>query len=628
MNMTLKRFVCFLLIFCLLNTLPGCATVNGQPTSLLGAAVYVVGGLLRVTALVVGDLIIVGIVWGLDKITWPLYRFTGFNMDGPATAMFRFYNNLIDPNHIHGDWDTVEAELHDAHPWDKDNSEESEVGEDVLIQTGDPTGPSMGEAGIPDTDKGLTATITYDATGGFFAPEDQIIYTGLDLSGWENIWNSAGDTIFVPKISEQKPVKSGYHFVGWTDSYNPKDDGLDENYAEKMPRNEIKYLPGEKVNSETGKRITEDITLYAVWQKHEYIWRPVEHIHYVNLATKHKYTITEEHKRVTVTCDCGMILRDPYITEAQFLYLKYDDTDFDGKKDIEETKRHHKLYLAQDIGPHALHLNTSLYNEESIYAQRFDEIVSEFESDSNLQEGIFNQFCTDMDHLSQEIFPTKKAGEAVGDIFSGVKTGVNVVWKLLTITRATYAANKLINRDNTLVTKTIAALDIAEAAASFFIIRDVATPYFDTLEAALKLIGKMDVAEEARMNIYGNLLPNNRNKSEYLTYIFDKEYPYEYLSELVTGGERGCYCKSNPRFCDFSYVYPDEDLGETRKDVKQPLEKAPSVEEVYIKMCTYEGEEPTDLEKEMVMFYLAERSEHELYLLSGLTLQEYAELVK
>lgn len=653
MNITLKRMLCILLVICLMITMPGCTSIGDFAGTMWHLA-------RRVTYLL-SYIVIIPVMWVVDQLTWPFVEHTGFNVNDLGNRICQAWTGFILPealmdNGWWGGWfvirdeEELETKLREGGHWPQETlgvidgkvaegiepeapgTEEGETEESVISGQdklyADPTFPTetFYSEHTGETETGIV--IHYDATEGYFAPEDQIIQTSMDFSSWDSFWESASDTLLVPRITEEKPIRPGYHFVGWTDSYNPNDDGLDEDYDRKMPRNELKYFPGEKVSSETGERITGDITLYAVWQKHEYIWVPGSHCHYVKLATDHKYTITEKYNRVTIKCDCGMVLNDPFITEEQFLYCYYDDVSYNSKRGLEEAKKLHKLYLSQNIGPHALRLNTALYNSDDNYEQRFQEMLSELEAKDNVQESIIEQFCNDMDTLCQRIFATKEEGEMAGDYFTGFSKGLKGIWNMITIVKAAGAVNDLADRKSTTVTKAVSMLELAECAVSFFDISDVVEPYTEVLKAGLKLYAQVEAEEKARMNIYAGLLPGNKSKSEYLSYIFGREYPYEYLSELVLGSEKGCSCKTDWRGCDFSVVYPDKDLGEKAEDVRQPLANAPSVAEVYEKMASYNGTEPKAQEKEMVMFYLAERAEHELYFLSGLTLDEYVALIQ
>ncbi len=72
-----------------------------------------------------------------------------------------------------------------------------------------------------------TATITYDANGGYDAPETQ-----------------AHDIDYF--ISDDEPYRDGYEFIGW---------------SEQRGADEASYYPGEDIT------VTENITLYAVWDK-------------------------------------------------------------------------------------------------------------------------------------------------------------------------------------------------------------------------------------------------------------------------------------------------------------------------------------------------------------------------
>ena len=375
----------------MLNTLPGCASVNGQSVSLLEAGVYAVGGFLRAATLVIGDFAILGVTWVLDKITWPFYPLTGFNMDKPAGFLFQTWHKLIDPNKVHSDWSSMgDAEFHEEHPltiWEKLQGK-TRKDEDIQIQaTEDPTEPcpdediqATGETLIQTDNK--TITITYDATGGDGAPEDQIIYTSVDTTVFEDfsfravgsLCSSAWDVYLGQKISNTIPTRSGYHFVGWTDSYNPEDDGLwhyDENGIPRysLPGNIVKYYPGKKITYATEEMFTQDVTLYAVWQKPEYGWDVKVHRNYHELSTYHKLEIKRENddKTIRIFCkECGFELIDRDISPEDFLYIWCDNKEQSfnslSKRKQKKCNREYILYRTQDFAPLALSLIGSFYD--------------------------------------------------------------------------------------------------------------------------------------------------------------------------------------------------------------------------------------------------------------------------
>ena len=399
MNTTFKRIICLLLVFCMLNTLPGCASINGRPASLLEAGAYIVFALTRATVLVIGDFVILGVTWVLDKITWPLYPITGFNMDKPAGILFQAWHRLIDPNKVHGDWsDMGEAEFHEEHPLTLKEKREGKTLEqkrkEENIQTTEPTDPykfysnggsSPVTGGDPTEDTlvqtgNLQVTITYDATGGDGAPEDQVIYTGVDttffnefgtlsiadgFSALGSLCSSSWKVAFGQKISDKIPTRSGYHFVGWTDSYNPDDDGLFAYDAKKFPKNRIKYLSGDRINSKEDNYILRDTTLYAVWQKHEEQWIAGEHDHYSNLETYHKLEIKRENddKTIRIFCkECGFELIDRDISPENFVRIwRGNKTRNLTNKEKKQLNREYILYRAQDFAPLALDLIGSFY---------------------------------------------------------------------------------------------------------------------------------------------------------------------------------------------------------------------------------------------------------------------------
>ena len=91
----------------------------------------------------------------------------------------------------------------------------------------------------------------FEANGGKDAPADQILPSqspSLDSSG--NVKTDAnGNKIYVGRmnITDQKPTRTGYNFLGWSTS--------------KVARS-ASFAPGDEVQIEGG-----DVTLYAVWSR-------------------------------------------------------------------------------------------------------------------------------------------------------------------------------------------------------------------------------------------------------------------------------------------------------------------------------------------------------------------------
>lgn len=211
------------------------------------------------------------------------------------------------------------------------------------------------------------------------------------------------------------------------------------------------------------------------------------------------------------------------------------------------------------------------------------------------------------------------AADFYGDIISGTeKAGV-----ALGVIKSAVALGKITDADRDILERTTGMLDFVESVSSFTKMGDIVSSVTNVLKEGLKLIGKMEKAQELRYAAYEKLYSDNPNLdatlSKYLAHFFfpgeeDSEnvHPYEYLSQLLLGTEKGCYCDKDSSACDFR---------------EASYASAPSVMEILDRMPTAPAN-ASPMEKSVLMFYLAERAAHELYVASGLTLEEYANLVK
>ena len=318
----------------------GCTTSDGQSLTLLGALVGIVQGIV----LGLGSFIIVGVAWVLEFLTGWQNRWTGFCMCGVSAFLFKGWGTLVDPTGSFVDWSDMDknhVSFHDEHvekpDWlnkDKDKDEiPPQTGEPSPPQTGEPSLPMTGESAIPQTgDSGVgndlvpgegEILVTYDLAGGYDGPEDQI----FQITGKQ-------------KLPKKTPFRPGYHFDGWS-TYPGATAGI--------------YGPGEKTDKYLDElRLTEDTTLYAVWVASDTVLVDVDH----------KYTVTrvKNSPYVTIACSCGLNIVDRTMTREEFMYYYFNDIVADNARGVDKMEKLYKLYLAQDIGPLALQLNTTFYN--------------------------------------------------------------------------------------------------------------------------------------------------------------------------------------------------------------------------------------------------------------------------
>ena len=650
-----KRFVCLLLVLSMMLSMTGCVYIDGQPVSLLEGAVYVIGGFLRAGTLILGDLAILCVTWVLDKITWPLYPVTGFNMDKPAGFLFRTWHRLIDPNKVHGDWsDMGEAEFHEEHPltiWEKRKGE-TETDEDIQIQaTTDPTQPTEShdkKGGIPNTggnppdgipiiedgqsipktgddssedtkpslgdtiknvvdsviqfadECGLidTITISYDANGGYNTPEAHtVLKNGFQF------------------LSKDVPVRPGYHFMGW--SINPND--------------VITYHhPGKPYDSDTGLKAVSNTTLYAIWKAYSSTFEP-----------EHKYTIEQlgdrvssiEYRRsplVRITCSCGLTITDKDLSLDEFRKLYVSFIDEPVKKPNEnEIKRLYLLYLAQYVGPLALELNTSFY-QDTTSADYYNLINSWFDTINARAISIDKTkilFASDYERykhlLTGETKKIKGFICTLGDVTTKASTTV-------TILQAANAIQKMSDSEDGVLNQTIGMLDMIDCLCSLLspkelkglYLSELVRPITDTLRAGIKLIGKCAEYQEKyheRLH-FAYAYAKGEKEAQYLDHVFAGSVVSTVIDELINGTPIGCH-----------HSPTDEARSGCRFYSGAALRGAPTVYEIFSNMSSWPSLNSNwtieDEEKEIILFYLAERSRHELFELTGLTLEQYVLLI-
>lgn len=165
-----------------------------------------------------------------------------------------------------------------------------------------------------------------------------------------------------PKITDEKPTRLGYHFIGWTRAEDS---------------NEPVFFPGEK----TDVALEKDTVLYACWEA----FKPqsphtVSHSHgkasLFSSNNRHGYECTESHHglEVRIFCICGYEVIDYNITLDAFVDL-LEEKSFDklSKKQQEAYQRLHVLYCAQHYAPAMINMIASFYNSMEIPKESVEE---------------------------------------------------------------------------------------------------------------------------------------------------------------------------------------------------------------------------------------------------------------
>lgn len=588
MNIHFKRLLCILLVISLMFTMSGC-----------GVVVEIVFSLGQVLLSVGGNLIIVGIAWLAETITSPFIETTGKCACGFSTALFKGWNKLIDPSERLISWSDIDKEqisFHDDHLETLKDIESVEYESDRYLSNG-----------IPKTGKN-EIIIHYDANGGYAAPKDQI----MKIKGNQ-------------KIAKEVPVRPGYHFMGWApvfadDETREKTEAMGSNSDyHPIDENQPLYFPGKKADAKTGQKFSQDTTLYAVWADSN----SLSTAEWFDHTYKIKQVGTGLWKKtpyVTIICSCGTKITENYLTDTQF-----DDIwehSVNKEKGDKEKDRLHKLYNAQHIGPIALYLNTNYYTDKLTAKEVLDCASGISQRIESLAENT-QKFAEEAQHalpgedLAKEYFeqiniPMNKLEEQTK------KTG-NIAKKAsftISILQTASAFSTMMNEDIGLLEQTKGMLNTVECISSFASCGSFVSPVVDVLKEALDLVDKVDKNQTRKDASLAELYPADiDNYSPYLVHLFGNELSN--LSNLTTTNETGCHCKMNPQNCNFA-----------SNGTSQPLENAPSVFEVIYKMSTTILTPQDEFEKEIVAYYLAEKSEHELFDACNLTLEGYLSLIQ
>lgn len=203
--------------------------------------------------------------------------------------------------------------------------------------------------------------ITYNPNGGINGPTEQYCKKGA-----------------YPKITNEKPSREGYHFVGWT-------------------RLEGSTEPQFFAGTKAWCNFTQDTTLYACWEAYDasspftVSANKVETLNFLGIAEEifgisaGVKTITIEHnyhldkvegKIIRIFCDCGFELIDRDISLDNFVFIKSNrsKTSYDSLKESKQADYYKDwvLYRTQDFAPMALNLIGSFYESFNTEVQTFD----------------------------------------------------------------------------------------------------------------------------------------------------------------------------------------------------------------------------------------------------------------
>lgn len=416
---------------------------------------------------------------------------------------------------------------------------------------------------LPQTGPGSTApTIHYDANGGCNAPADHT---------YER------DTR--PRLSNQLPLRPGYHFVGWSTEQN----------------SEISVTaPGKKThNSFSG-----DITFHALWEKHENPLTSTKILRYT-----HNYTVTKENDiAVSIRCSCGLEVTDRTISKSEFSHYYRDAFLWwlrAGKED-----EYYTLYKAQDVGTIALMFNTDFYKDPD----SADRVEYLFNTADELA-GVVSEFNGYVADVAEWMSENDEAADVAEDFFDDVLETTDTIDNA---TEKVALAVSIYNLSNSVKQMTTSE-DEADALIGFvdtvgFMISYTPLdfyyePMLDVLKEGITLWKKCKDNQATFHMIMSEDVVNDTCKT------LDAVFP-GYAAEFLFSCKDGCRCDNGESSC--------------------PFDNGPTVNEVYLRLADRESyaQIPKQVEKELIVWYLAEKSAHDLYQIAGVTVDEYYSMVK
>ena len=148
MNIKFKRIISFILVITMLLTMPGCATIDGRPAAFFEVVIWIGGGILQMTALTVGELVLFVIFAVIDTVMRGIESVTGGDwwvVEDVGGPNMRGYGRLVDPNGRFADWsepeDKEEIAIRDPNKfYAKDN-----IKEEKLLETSKTYGIPQGD---------------------------------------------------------------------------------------------------------------------------------------------------------------------------------------------------------------------------------------------------------------------------------------------------------------------------------------------------------------------------------------------------------------------------------------------------------------------------------------------------
>lgn len=253
MNITLKRIISMILVFTLMLSLPGCASIDGRPVSMGEAILWIVDGVLQISILLLGELVLLVVFLLINLLLSAIESATGgewWDVEEVGGPIMRGYGRLVDPKCRFIDW--REDEEYSESATEPATEPVTEPAEETTEETfeklyADPELPtevfhaeSSGTVGDYE-EKWGRYTIHYETNGGTVQTEDggvlqdQYVWKWTVKSWWPN----------PPKVLDQRPYRPQYRFLGW--GLTPDAQTID-------------YAPNMSL-----KGITDSMTLYAIW---------------------------------------------------------------------------------------------------------------------------------------------------------------------------------------------------------------------------------------------------------------------------------------------------------------------------------------------------------------------------
>lgn len=648
MNIHFKRFLCILLVVCLMITLPGCTAVG----ELVGGLWYFA----RTGVYLLSYIVIIPAMWVVDQLTWSFVEFTGFNVNALGNKVCQRWTALILPENLRengwwGGWfvirdeEELEAKLRKGGHLKDGESLDDKILEEVLgyvpgaeevpeeeetpgaeeegeISTttvtmppvyGDSTIPTEiitfpeEESLVPGKDE---AVLHYELHGGYNAPKDHLIKVSGFLNSVVNVFAPA-------KFPDTVPVKPGYHFLGWV---IPGEMGFDGEVTPETltgfvrdnwnDAKELLHQPGDKISKDTRGKMETRTTLHAVWFQ--------EGSGDSHMIWNHKFTVKQEKNShvVTVKCSCGMTINDESISFDEFRRCCES-----GSQNLSEREmiRLYRLFKAQHIGYLALYFNGMFYTESPDYAGMF----------STVEEiaGLFEEVEPVVKHYASRQYTSEADKELVEEVFediAGVRDSITGAMEKVSFAISLWQTGKSIHQmldsDGGIISQTVGMLDTVDAISSYLGVDAIASPVVEVLKTSMEAIDALARSNrkyEFALSAGDNSFPADH---DYLNQIFSDSRTFgQAVQELTFGGGCQCSAEKGTDGCNFSY------------HSGMALHRCPDTFEIVRKMEQVKAGtllRPVPEEKEFLMFYLAERSRHDLYQLTGMTLEEYNAMLK